>query len=32
MTHLDWHAAEQVYHTTCPGAVDELDDDMAEVA
>jgi len=32
MTHLDWHAAEQVYHTTCPGAVDELGDEMAEVA
>jgi len=28
MTHLDWNGAEQVYHTTCPGAVDE----MAEVA
>ena len=32
MTHLDWNAAEQAYHTTCPGAVEELDDDMAQVA
>jgi hypothetical protein len=32
MTHLDWNGAEEVYHTTWPGAVSELCDDMAEVA
>ena len=32
MTHLDWNGAEEVYQTTWPGAVSELDGDMAEVA
>jgi len=32
MTHLDWNGAEEVYHTTWPGAVSEIDEDMAEVA
>jgi hypothetical protein len=32
LTHLDWNGAEEVYQTTWPGAVSELDEDMAEVA
>jgi hypothetical protein len=32
MTHLDWNGAEEVYQTTWPGAVSELDGEMDEVA
>jgi len=32
MTHLDWNGADEIYQTTWPGAVSEIDDDMAEVA
>ena len=31
MTHLDWNGAEEVYQTTWPGAVQEIED-MAKVA
>jgi hypothetical protein len=32
MTHLDWNGPDEVYETTWPGAVSEVDDDMARVA
>ena len=32
MTHLDWNGPEQVYQTTWPGAVQEVDGDVAQVA
>ena len=32
LTHLDWNGAEEVYQTTWPGAVREVDGDRAEVA
>ena len=31
-THLDWNGPEQVYQTTWPGAVVEIDADRAQVA
>jgi hypothetical protein len=32
MTHLDWNGPESVYATTWPGAVREVEGDMARVA
>ena len=32
MTHLDWNGPEEVYQTTWPGAVWEIDEDVAQVA
>jgi hypothetical protein len=32
MTHLDWNGPEEVYETTWPGAVSEVEGDVARVA